>query len=217
MSYTIMKKNAAMPWIRILVAVWYLVGVIGFCIDPLKPYFKSLSPVGMFVAAALLLYFHEPRNLKSYLILAGIAGFGFVIEVIGVNTQLIFGHYIYGKSLGPTFFNTPLAIGFNWLILIYGIAALAKPIRNTWYFPLAGASVMAAFDWIMEPVAIANNMWTWAFVNVPIKNYIDWFLISGFIFLMIRILKLEINNPIAGFLFIMQVAFFALLNVLTHI
>ncbi len=200
---------------KIAIALWYLVGIAGFMIRPLQPFFQKLTPIGMLMAAALLLYFHEPKNLKNGLIFTGIALFGFVIELIGVNTQAIFGYYIYGESLGPKLFDTPLITGINWLVLIYCISALAKPIRNTWYFPLVGASAMVIFDWLMEPVAIANDMWYWAFVNIPLKNYIDWFLVSGFIFLMIRILKLEINNRIAGFLFLMQVLFFTALNILS--
>ena len=201
---------------KIAIILWYLVGIAGFMIRPLQPLFQKLTPFGMLMSAGLLMFFHEPKTRKSRLVFSGIILFGFVIEVIGVNTQAIFGYYIYENSLGPKLFNTPIIIGINWLILIYCISALAKPILNTWYFPLIGAAAMVVFDWLMEPVAIATDMWYWAFGNIPLKNYIDWFLISGFIFLMIRILKVEINNRIAGFLFIMQVVFFLALNVLIN-
>ena len=76
---------------------------------------------------------------------------------------------------------------------------------------------MVVFDWLMEPVASATDMWYWAFGTIPAKNYIDWFLVSGFLFLMIRVLKVEINNRIAGVLFLMQVVFFLVLNLLFRI
>jgi len=201
---------------KIAIVLWYLVGIIGFMIRPLQSVFQQLTPFGMVMAAALLMFFHEPKNMKSGLVFSGIVLFGFVVELIGVNTQTIFGFYIYGNSLGPKLWNTPIIIGLNWLVLVYCITSLAKPIRNTWYFPLIGASTMVAFDWLMEPIAIANDMWYWANVVIPHKNYIDWFLVSGFLFLMIRILKVEINNRIAGFLFAMQVVFFLALNVLIY-
>ena len=202
---------------KIAIGLWYLVGIIGFMIRPLQPIFQQLTPFGMVMAAALLMFFHEPKNLKSGLVFSCIALFGFVVELIGVNTQAIFGFYIYGNSLGPKLWNTPFIIGLNWLVLIYCIASLAKPIRNTWYFPIIGAATMVGFDWLMEPVAIANDMWFWACPDIPSKNYIDWFLVSGFLFLMIRLLKVEINNRIAGFLFAMQVVFFLALNLLIRI
>ena len=202
---------------KIAIVLWYLVGIIGFMIRPLQSVFQQLTPFGMVMAAALLMFFHEPKNLKSGLVFSGIVLFGFVVELIGVNTQTIFGFYIYGNSLGPKLWNTPIIIGLNWLVLVYCITSLAKPVRNTWYFPLIGAATMVAFDWLMEPIAIANDMWYWASEVIPLKNYIDWFLVSGFLFLMIRILKVEINNRIAGFLFAMQVVFFLALNVLINI
>lgn len=203
--------------VKILVVVWYLVGIVGFLNRPLQPLFQMLTPFGMVAAAVLLLYFHEPKNLRSWIIFAGIALFGFVVELIGVNTQLLFGFYKYGSSLGLKLFNTPLVIGLNWLVLVYCISALAKPVRDTWYFPLIGAFTMVAFDFVMEPVAVATDMWGWAFDSIPHKNYIDWFLVSGFLFLMIRMLKVEINNRIAGVLLLMQFVFFLALNLLMRI
>lgn len=211
-----MKTQTIDRIVKVAIALWYLVGVFGFMIRPLQPFFQKLTPIGIVMAGALLMYFHEPKNRKSWLIFSGIVLTGFVIEMIGVNTQSIFGFYIYGNSLGPKLFNTPLIIGINWLVLIHCITALAKPIRDTWYFPLIGAAAMVAFDWLMEPVAIATDMWYWAFTDIPQKNYIDWFLVSAFLFLMVRILKVEINNRIAGFLFAMQVLFFLALNILIH-
>ena len=209
-----MKTLTKVQTAKIAIVLWYLVGIAGFMVRPLQPLFQKLTPFGMLMAAALLMFFHEPKNKKSAFVFSGIIVFGFVIELIGVNTQAVFGFYIYGNSLGPKLWNTPLIIGLNWLVLIYCISALAKPIRNTWYFPLIGAATMVAFDWLMEPVAIATDMWYWANGVIPNKNYIDWFLVSGALFLMIRILKVEISNRIAGLLLFMQVIFFLALNFL---
>ena len=201
---------------KIIIVLWYLVGIVGFMIRSLQPFFQKLTPFGIVMAAVLLMYFHQPRNAKSWLIFSGIALIGFVVELIGVNTQAIFGFYRYGNSLGPKLWDTPFTIGINWLILVYCISALAKPIRNTWYFPILGATAMVVFDWLMEPVAIATDMWYWSFGTIPHKNYIDWFLISGFIFLMIRIMKVEMNNRVSGTIFLMQLVFFLALNILMH-
>jgi putative membrane protein len=200
--------------VKIIVVLWYLVGIAGFMVHPLRPLFQILTPWGMMVAAILLMYFHEPRDRKSWIAFASIALIGFFTELIGVNTQLLFGNYTYGHALGLKLWNTPLTIGLNWLMLIYCISSLLKPMRDRWYFPLVGATAMVAFDWIMEPVAIATGMWNWPEGVIPLKNYMDWFLISGFLFLMVRILKIEFNNRIAGILLLMQAAFFLALNLL---
>jgi putative membrane protein len=209
-----MNKATSIQLVRIIIVIWYLVGVAGFLIQPLRPLFQWLTPFGMVMAAVLLFYFHEPKNLKSWIVFSGIAIIGFSAELIGVNTQRLFGNYIYGDALGFKLWNTPLTIGLNWLVLIYCISALTGKIRDNWYFPLVGAAAMVAFDWLMEPVAIATGMWNWGGQEIPLKNYTDWFLISGFLFLMIRILKIEITNQIAGILFAMQLVFFLALNLL---
>ncbi|MEI8112872.1 MAG: carotenoid biosynthesis protein [Bacteroidia bacterium] len=209
-----MKVSLNDKVVKIIIVVWYLVGIAGFLIHPLRPLFQQLTPFGMLMAAVLLLYFQEPKSLKNWIFFAAIALTGFIAELIGVNTQRLFGAYTYGDTLGIKLWNTPLTIGLNWLVLICCIASLSKNIRDHWYFPLIGAATMVAFDWIMEPVAIATGMWSWANDQIPLKNYTDWFLISGFIFLMIRILKFELNNRIAGVLILMQVVFFLALNLL---
>jgi putative membrane protein len=202
--------------VKTAIVIWYLVGIAGFMIRPLRPIFQELTPFGMVMAATLLMFFHEPKDRKSALVFSGIIVFGFLIEVVGVNTHAIFGTYLYGDSLGPKLWDTPLIIGLNWLVLIYCISALAKPIRDTWFFPLVGATTMVAFDWLMEPVAMSNDMWNWGSGVIPNKNYIDWFLVSGVLFLLIRILKVEITNRISGILFAMQVVFFLALNMLNR-
>ena len=69
----------------VLMVFWYLGGIVGFLIPGLKPLFQLLTPVGMVLAAALLLFYHEPKNLKSGLFFAGIIGFCFVVELIGFS------------------------------------------------------------------------------------------------------------------------------------
>lgn len=199
---------------KIVVFLWYLVGIAGFMIRPLRPLFQLLTPWGMAAAAVLLICFHVPRNLKSWLFFSAVALAGFFAELTGVNTQLLFGHYVYGDVLGFKLWNTPLTIGLNWFVLVYCISVLGKPMRDHWYFPLVGAAAMVAFDWLMEPVAIATGMWSWPGGTIPVKNYLDWFLVSGFLFLMVRILKIEFNNRLAATLLVMQVVFFLVLNLL---
>ena len=207
-----MKKQTNIQLLRILITVWYLVGVAGFTIEPLRPLFQFLTPFGMLAATMLLLIFHEPRSLKSALVFAAVAIFGFFVELIGVNTGILFGSYEYGPTLGLKIWNTPLTIGLNWLVLIYCVASLLFPIRDNWYFPLVGAFLMVVFDWIMEPVAVATRMWNWNSGEIPLKNYLDWFLVSGVLFLAIRIFKVEMNNRLAVWLLLMQAIFFLLLN-----
>ena len=211
-----MKKWLTVYEAKKFMIIWYTVGIIGFSIKPVRPAFQILTPLGMIVAAFSLMFFHEPKNLKSWLVFGSIVIGTFLAEMIGVNTQLLFGHYEYGPALGFLIWGTPWVIGLNWLALIYCVSSVAKPIRNKWYFPLIGAAALVAFDWIIEPVAIATGMWSWTGGSVPLKNYIDWFLISTFFLFLIRILKIEMNNRVASVILCMLFIFFVVLNILTR-
>jgi putative membrane protein len=203
--------------LSVLIILWYTGGIIGFMIPLVKPWFQQLTPVGMVLAAFVLLFYHEPKNLKSALAFTGIILITFLAELIGVNTQLLFGHYMYGPALGLQLWNTPLVIGLNWLVLVYCFSALLKNIREHWYFPIAGAAAMTAFDFLMEPVANATGMWTWKGGMIPLKNYIHWFLLSALLFLALRLFKVEFNNRFAGLILLMQAVFFIVLNLLIRI
>lgn len=210
----VFQQNRVMA---VVIVIWYTVGIIGFLIPGLNHWFQQLTPVGMVLAAFLLLFFHEPKNLKSALAFAGIVGFTFLAELIGVNTQRLFGHYMYGPSLGLQLWNTPLVIGLNWLVLVYGVSVLLKNFTGHWYYPLLGATAMTAFDFLMEPVANATGMWTWQGGAIPLKNYTDWFLLSALLFLALRLFKVEFNNRLASLILLMQAVFFAVLNLLIKI
>lgn len=203
--------------LSILIILWYGLGIVGFLVPQAKPYFQQLTPVGMVLAAYVLVFFHEPKNRKSALAFTGIVFITFIAEMIGVNTRRLFGHYMYGPALGFQIWNTPLVIGLNWLVLVYCFSVLLKSFNNRWYFPLAGAAAMTAFDWIMEPVANATGMWTWEEGVVPLKNYFDWFLLSALLFLALRLIKVEFNNRFAPLILLMQAVFFAVLNILIRI
>lgn len=200
-----------------MIVVWYSVGIVGFNIPVLRPIMQMLTPWGMLIATVLLMIYHEPWDRKSGLMFSAIALAGFLVELIGVNSGLLFGHYAYGVTLGPKLWNTPLVIGLNWLVLVYCISTLLSPVRHHWYFPLAGALMMVAFDYLMEPVAMDTDMWQWTEGQVPMKNYIDWLIVSGFLFLMIRLLKVEFRNRIALLLFVMQGVFFLVLNLVIRL
>jgi uncharacterized membrane protein len=209
-----MKIRVSENVIKGVLVIWYLVGIAGFLIVPIRPLFQKLTPLGMLMAAIILMVYHEPVNIKSYLIFSGIAVLGFLAELTGVNTRLLFGSYEYGIVLGTKLFNTPLIIGLNWLVLVYCITVLYERIRNRWFFPFIGAATMVIFDFFMEPVAVATGMWSWEGQEIPLKNYIDWFLVSGLMFLIIKIFSIEIKNPLAKVLLVMQFMFFLVLNVL---
>lgn len=210
-----MKENpAVIRSVKIVIAILYVVGVLGFSFEATYPLFVFLTPVNLLLTTILLLFFQQTWSVKTALILAIVALIGFVTELVGVNTGLLFGEYEYGPALGVQLLNTPLLIGINWLILAYGVFVLFRKINLRWYFPLVGALLMVAFDFVMEPVATALNMWSWETEQIPLKNYVDWYLVSVLIFALMRATRLQLNNRLAVWILLVQFVFFLGLNII---
>ena len=70
---------------------------------------------------------------------------------------------------------------------------------------------MVLFDLVMEPTAIALNYWNWTLGEIPLYNYISWFLI-GFLAMFIYS-KFSVNTSgISKIVFISQFIFFIILS-----
>ena len=65
------------------------------------------------------------------------------------------------------------------LIVIIGSAEVTKRITdNVWLGALFTGVSATIFDVIMEPVAMELDYWDWAGGNIPMQNYVAWFIIA---------------------------------------
>ena len=157
----------------VVIALYYAVGIIGLSMEKTRPLFQGLIPFTLLLSMYFLWLFHEKPGKRIYLGWLIIFLLGFFIEVLGVNTGIIFGHYTYGKSLGFKIMETPIMIGVNWLILVYSCWALVGLFTsNRWLGALAGGVLMVLYDFALEPIAIRLDMWNWHLSSVPVQNYI---------------------------------------------
>jgi uncharacterized membrane protein len=209
-----------------LLTLMYLVGIIGLLLPVTQPFFKSLSPLNLWLSSALLLSFHRDFN-KSFIIIAVMIFFSsLIIEMLGVHTGVIFGKYWYGQTLGTQVLNVPLVIGANWLLLIYCSSITTQtfvrmiikklPVKfqsvRLLLSAFCSALLMVILDLLIEPVAIRLDFWHWQNEQIPTQNYLTWFLLSFFlsyIFLKGKFLK---NNPLAFLLLFLQFSFFLIIN-----
>jgi len=158
----------------------------------------------------------ESNSIKSY-ILFSIPVFllGYGIEVAGVQTGVIFGEYEYGSILGIKFWRTPLMIGVNWVLLTYAAGYTVNtlsPNLNSVIKAAIAATLLVLLDFLIEPVAVKWDMWSWAEVDIPMQNYLAWWLIA---FIMMQIFYYSFKNStnkVAVAVLIIQFLFFGLLN-----
>ncbi len=200
----------------LILIVLYAVGTVAFALK-IHPEFSRLTPLNLVISAAFALYFHQNWSSRMYFFAAACAVFGFTIEMIGVNTGLIFGHYTYDFALGVEIFNTPLSISVNWLLTTYCAATTVfyfLPQNNRWLNALIAAVLMVILDVLIEPVAMKTGMWSWENDIVPLKNYIGWFLTALPLQLIFFGFQLGERNKVAVLLLFLQFIFFAVLGLL---
>ncbi len=194
-----------------LLAVIYLVGIVTALIGHTDA-LMQLTPYNLVFATGLILYNAEGMNkvyLKWFLL---VAVAGYLIELLGIITGIIFGIYAYGEGLGIKLFDVPLIIGINWAVLVFASAAILNKLKlSIWLKAAIAATMMVAYDILLEPVAIRFDFWNWEGGSIPLQNYIAWWLIAYVMLLgVLRYVK-NLQNKIALYVVLVQSLFFAIL------
>lgn len=142
----------------------------------------QLTPMQLLLSCAVIILFLRPWTGGTIFSIIAIYALGLGIEILGVQTGFPFGEYTYGSVLGPKIAGTPLLIGVNWVIVIVGSITAARRL-----FPKApilvrtalSASLALFLDILIEPVAVALDMWTWTDGEIPSSNYIAWWFLAA--------------------------------------
>lgn len=142
-------------------------------------YVLRLTPIMLTIVACTSVVFWD-ASIKAKLWASGIVVAGtFIIELIGVQTGLIFGDYAYGKLLGLTIFGAPITIGITWLLVTLSawhiVALNTKPLLQRF---LLGGVLVVMFDLILEQFAVAYGLWSWQGGVIPLYNYLCWFIVT---------------------------------------
>ena len=224
-------KNISKYQLATAIAVLFnIIGLVGFLLFN-STAFVATTPLNLLLMCGLIFYTQPQKNNAFYIffticVLAGIA-----VEIIGTSTGLLFGNYSYGSVLGPGIKNVPFIIGINWFIIMYccGVTVhlflqyLTAKLAGQTYKPskamqvlsvvVDGAIIAVFFDWLMEPVAVKLGYWQWrGNGEIPLLNYICWFLISIILLFIFEKLAFSRQNKFAVNLLLIQAMFFLLLR-----
>lgn len=165
-----------------LIASVFAVGAVCHGVDALLPFMLASTPWMQAAFGSYILFTaHKDQGFPIAVWAFAAAAATFFVEALGVATGLVFGAYSYGDVLGVKILGVPPLIGFNWVVVVLGLARFVRrrfPPLNPAVAALFTAAAAAAFDWALEPLAIALGYWTWAGGDVPLKNYAAWFLIA---------------------------------------
>jgi putative membrane protein len=197
------------PVARGLLLAMHVAGVIGLLHPFTHDLFLALVPFNLLVTAGLLFMFHRDlgRPFLVFCLLTYAAGF--LVEVAGVHTGLIFGSYAYGAALGFKVWQVPLLIGVNWLVLVYSTGVVThRLIPGRWLPPLVGAAVLVLLDVFIEPVAIRYGFWGWHTADIPLRNYVGWYVTALVLLTLFAALPFRKANPLAPWVLGVQFLFF---------
>jgi bisanhydrobacterioruberin hydratase len=198
-----------------LLVILYGVGLVGMQTGS-RAWFLAATPLTLVISAALLVWNQGAWNVwAAVAVLACVVG-GFLVEVLGVHTGVIFGEYWYGPTLGAALWGVPAVIGLNWLLLVWATGTLAHRLRILpgWGRAALAATCMTGLDVLIEPVAMRLDFWQWAGDSVPLRNYLGWWVVAFILLTLFEYLPFRKENPVAGAVLALQFTFFGVLNVL---
>jgi len=223
-----LSKHNIATFIAIL---FHFSGVVGILFSDHKDWFIQNTSLNLLLMA-ILLFWNQPEKNKAFFgffLISFLVGMG--VEMIGVHTGRLFGHYHYGNKMGPLFNSVPWLIGLNWFVLMFccgivmtkfhqwikiqyeaaGVSMTSVVEKLSLVFD--GATIALFFDWVMEPVAVKLGFWEWKEGMIPIYNYVCWFLISMGLLWIFSKLRFSRDNHFALDLLMIQVLFFLSLRI----
>lgn len=195
--------------------IMFSVGIVGHLIPSFRSLMIFLTPFTLLLTGVVTLLFSGlNENSKLLLWCLVVYAFTFTLEVVGVKTGYIFGSYYYGDVLGLKLFDVPLIIGFNWVVIILGADGIASRIhKSSLQIALLTGTFAVLFDIMLEPVVIKLGYWNWDKGYIPLQNYYAWFGIAFFASLFGSKLKLDLEDSLFIYYFLIQFTFFILLSI----
>ena len=206
-----MKKTYKSYFLYFLILV-YISGSIGFVLNP--SFFSPFTPFTLLLTCFVFLI-HSPLADKKFIFaFFSIAFLGFIIEVVGVKTGLIFGKYSYGNGLGYKFLNVPLVISINWAMLIFaGIIVVSRFFANKITVLLVAALLVTLIDLIIEQVAPKLDFWQFEGGLPGLQNYLSWIGVAFFTSYFFYPTIIKGNRTVSLVILILQIIFFTFLYI----
>ncbi|NEM96426.1 carotenoid biosynthesis protein [Pontibacter burrus] len=197
-------------WAALLVIViFHAVGFWGLQFSGRPTYFQELTPLNLLLTNVLLFSLHRHWNWPFIAFAVTTVVVGFLAEVLGIHTGLLFGNYNYGAALGLKLWDVPLLIGLNWLLLVYTTGTIVNRLsQNLLIKAAAGAGLMVLYDFFMEPVAMQYDFWSWQNDQIPLSNYLGWLGLAFVLQLFFHRTDTWKQNPLAPWVYVVQLLFF---------
>ncbi len=196
------------------VLVLHAVAMVGI-LSPWTEQFVLLTPFHLCFSLLLVLKRDDGNGNKLYSALLQISFVSFLIEIIGVNSDLLYGKFAFGDSFGPKIAGTPAIIGIVWsLFTLTSVQTTTMLVKNRFVGATVSALLITGMNWMMEPIAPKLGFWHWneASHEAGLHDYIGAF-IQGWAFSFWLLTRVKNLNNIVGLAFLLiQAGFFVILR-----
>jgi putative membrane protein len=200
--------DRAIKYFPAVLILFHLIGLILFIWLTAAP---ELSYMNILMSSVLVLL-TEKKFERSLLVFSIILLSGYAIELIGVQTGLLFGSYEYKPSMGPMVYGTPVIIGSTWYAVVVGAASISRLVKTGIFIRSLISGLLAVFmDLFIEQVAVKYGLWNWSEGEIPFYNYVCWF-IFGSLFAFFYLKTTLTNNKTAVYLYLIWIIFFSILT-----
>ncbi|MBN8234234.1 carotenoid biosynthesis protein [Halobacillus kuroshimensis] len=180
---------------------WYICGVFLVTFDWLPPWLEWANSVFLIAAGIVagLYFIHMYGKRTGILYSLFIIAASIYVEHLGVAYNFLFGTYDYTQDFGIKIADTPVTIGFAWLLIIGCSHEIARVISSglpsfTRFltFLLTGALCAVTIDLILDPVSYkVKEYWIWQepglYYDIPFSNFTGWFVTAAFFHLVFLI------------------------------
>ena len=203
------KSKSYLIYFLILV---YVSGSVGFVLNP--SFFSPFTPYTLLLTCFVYLIHSPLANKRFIFAFFSIAFLGFIVEVIGVKTGLIFGNYSYGNALGNKIFGVPLIISINWAMLICsGIITVSRIFANKLTVLVVSTFLVTLIDLLIEQVAPKLDFWQFDGGMPGLHNYLGWIGVAFFTSSFFYPTIIKGNRSVSQIILILQIIFFSSLYI----
>jgi putative membrane protein len=166
-------------------AVLLVASAEGFLPPPLA-FDPILILLGTLVMRSPLLVGVAPLiDRKAAIGIAGLAGYAYAIEFVGLRTGWPYGEFHYAIDLGPTLAGVPIGLPVFFLPLVCNgyllcVLLLGDRARRALVRLPAVIGTVVAMDLVLDPGAVALGFWAYPgsgpVYGVPLSNFAGWVL-----------------------------------------
>jgi bisanhydrobacterioruberin hydratase len=195
----------------IILMLYYLSYLTGLTSGGQEAWFMKYAASIFYLNSLMLLIYHRKRDFVNILYFCGVATAGFAFELTASHTDMIYGNYSFGKSLGLSVSGVPYAIGLYWLVLTLcsGCFAAKLKINSSNLRAVIAAVLQTGMAILIFQVATKLDFWNISLSNESMIRFALVNLTFSFIlqYLFIK-MKVSTQNRIAVYAYLLLIVFF---------